>query len=44
MTETREEKLERLLKEKNAIVEHMRKEHEKVADLMIQRQNLMMED
>ena len=44
MAETRENKLKRLLEEKNAIVENMRKEHEKVADLMVQRQNLMMED
>jgi len=44
MTKTREKKIERLLKEKNAIVKNMRKEHEKVADLMIQIDNLRMED
>ena len=44
MTESREKRIARLLKEKNAIVENMRKEHEKVADLMLQRQNLIMED
>ena len=44
MAETREKKIERLLKEKNAIVENMRKEHEKVADLMIRIENLKRED
>ena len=44
MTESREKRIARLLEEKNAIVEHMRKEHEKVADLMIQIDNIRMEE
>jgi len=43
MTETIDEKLKKLMDEKNAIVENMRKEHERVAELMLQRQNLIME-